>query len=142
MRLFALTVLVAGLLPSQETETATFRSSTRLVLRTVKARDPSGRLLAGLTASDFTVTENGVPQRVVVCEFENISDSSERSRIVASEKLSNGPEPGSRQGRRMLVLFFDLGGIARQSLGRAFFRCSSCKDEAVLEADRKRRAGN
>lgn len=135
MRLFALTVLVAGLLPSQETETATFRSSTRLVLRTVKARDASGRLLAGLTASDFTVTENGVPQRVVVCEFENISDSSERSRIVASEKLSNGPEPGSRQGRRMLVLFFDLGGIARQSLGRAFAAASGFVQGSMSSTD-------
>src|ERR1700721_3911103 len=41
---------------------ATFRTTTRLIVQTVSVKDKDGRPIEGLTAKDFTVTEDGQPQ--------------------------------------------------------------------------------
>jgi hypothetical protein len=44
--------------------TATFTTSTQLVVESVVVTDKKGSPIEGLTAKDFTVTENGVPQEI------------------------------------------------------------------------------
>jgi len=46
-----------------------FTSSTQLVVEVVSVKDKSGNIVEGLTAKDFTITENGVPQTISFCEF-------------------------------------------------------------------------
>ena len=43
---------------------ATFSTAAQLVVETVGVRDKQGNAIEGLTAKDFTVTEDGVPQKV------------------------------------------------------------------------------
>ncbi|HTS48919.1 MAG TPA: hypothetical protein VMH05_13300, partial [Bryobacteraceae bacterium] len=43
---------------------ATFETSTQLVIETVSVKDKNGKPVEGLTAKDFTVTEEGAPQTI------------------------------------------------------------------------------
>src|SRR5437763_15300134 len=54
-----------------------FTSSTQLVVEIVSVKDKSGNIIEGLTAKDFTVTENGVPQTITFCEFKKLEDEGE-----------------------------------------------------------------
>src|SRR3954454_20104400 len=51
-----------------------FTSSTQLVVEIVSVKDKSGNIIEGLTAKDFTVTENGVPQTLSFVEFQKLAD--------------------------------------------------------------------
>src|SRR5579863_7742609 len=51
-----------------------FSANTQLVVEIVNAKDKSGKPIEGLTAKDFVVTENGVPQRVSFCEFQKLEE--------------------------------------------------------------------
>ena len=114
----ALALLAVTLSAGQDADVATFRTETRLVLRTVKVRDARGRAVEGLEAKDFAVTENGEPQQVAVCEFER-TDDGDAVADGASEIAAAAEKPGAARARRMLVLYFDLGGIRREHLGQA-----------------------
>ena len=46
--------------------TATFSANAQLVVETVMVTDKNGNPMKGLTAQDFTVTENDAPQSIKV----------------------------------------------------------------------------
>src|SRR5579862_6699805 len=52
--------------------TATIKASTQLVVETVVVKDKKGNPVEGLTAKDFTVTENGTPQTIGFCEHQEM----------------------------------------------------------------------
>ena len=54
-------------------QAAQFSTSTQLVIETVSVTGKDGRPVEGLTAKDFVVTENGVPQTVAICEFQKLA---------------------------------------------------------------------
>src|SRR5215468_3095143 len=54
--------------------TATFSASAQLVMETVVVTDKSGKPVEGLTANDFTVTENGVPQSIRFFDHQSFSE--------------------------------------------------------------------
>src|SRR5215831_13391442 len=56
-------------------EGVTFSSTTQLVVETVVVKDKNGKALEGLTAQDFSVTEDGKPQTVTFCEFQKIPEA-------------------------------------------------------------------
>ena len=55
--------------------TATIRVSTQFVVETVVVKDKKGNPIEGLTAKDFTVTENGVPQTISFCEHQEMPET-------------------------------------------------------------------
>src|SRR5947209_1193387 len=55
--------------------TLRFQSSTQLVVETVSVTDKNGRPIEGLTAKDFTITEDGVPQTISFCEFQKVGET-------------------------------------------------------------------
>jgi hypothetical protein len=63
-----LTLAAAGLHAQQ----ATFRSSAHLIVQTVSVKDKNGKPVEGLTAKDFIVTENGVPQEIAFIEYQKL----------------------------------------------------------------------
>src|SRR5437773_2727044 len=42
----------------------TFYSGTKLIVETVRVKNQDGKPIEGLTAKDFTLTEDGVPQTI------------------------------------------------------------------------------
>lgn len=60
----AAVVLSAAAPPQDPAQTPTFRSKTAGVMVDATVRDKTRRSITGLTAKDFHLTDNGVPQRV------------------------------------------------------------------------------
>ena len=56
----------------QQTQQPVFRTTTRLIVQTVTVKDKDGKVIEGLTAKDFTVTEDGQPQDIAFVEFQRI----------------------------------------------------------------------
>src|SRR5947209_16681649 len=52
----------------------TIRVGTQLVVETVMVKDRNGKAVEGLTAQDFSVTEDGAPQTISFVEFERLED--------------------------------------------------------------------
>ena len=102
--------------------TAKIAVSTQLVVETVVVKDKKGNPIQGLTANDFVVTENGVPQTIRFCEHQELpatpsaapAAQSEPAKIKIYDKLSRtriSPEtPGNirYKDRRLLALYFDM----------------------------------
>src|SRR4051812_36848962 len=91
MRSF-LSIFLAVLLPlaaqqpvQQSTEgAAKFSSSTQLVVETIIVKDKNGNPVEGLTAKDFTITEDGKVQAIVFCEFQKLSEPEAAPRTFAT----------------------------------------------------------
>ena len=54
---------------------AKFQASAQLVIETVMVKDKSGKIIEGLTAKDFVVTEDNLPQTISICDFEKLTDA-------------------------------------------------------------------
>ena len=122
----ALTVVFAGfqargsIAPAGQ---ATFRSAAHLIVQTIAVKDKNGKPIEGLTAKDFVVTENGLPQEIAFVEFQRLEDvpaipaeqtaaianvhAGINTSLVASEAV-RVPGDARYRGRRLLVLYFDL----------------------------------
>ena len=132
--------------PSAGNETTPkFTSNTQLVVETVIVKDKNGNPVEGLTAKDFTITEDGKPQAISFCEYQTLKEAPEAAPALlanaAPALLANAetpkvdsvtrnqiaPEvPGNIQHRdkRMLGMYFDMsampipGPVARSRRGR------------------------
>jgi VWFA-related protein len=106
----------------QEPPRATFRAATHLVVQTVSVKDATGHPVEGLTARDFIVTENGVPQPIAFVEYQRIDDAPASSVTlvpdvpvqpnlvapVTSPAIGAALPDARLRGRRLLVLYFDF----------------------------------
>lgn len=113
------------------TASAQFTASTQLVVETVNVKDKSGKPIEGLTAKDFTVTEDGVPQAIKFFEYQKLEENAAPlptanaagARVV--DKLVHtqiAPEqPGNTRyrDRRLLALYFDMTAMPPQDQLRA-----------------------
>jgi VWFA-related protein len=106
--------------PDRKTE-FTIRVTTKLVVETAVVLDKQGRPIEGLTANDFTVTENGVPQKISFCEhqqlletpgdapvFSNSDDIKLYRELPHSQVLPETPGKPRYRDRRLLALYFDM----------------------------------
>jgi VWFA-related protein len=111
--------------------------TSQLVVETVVAKDKQGHLINGLSAKDFTITEDGVPQKIRFCEHETLpldaeplpSMKDEDENITIYKRLSRtsvAPEDTQRdtgksryQGRRLIVLYFDMTAMPPEDQQRA-----------------------
>src|SRR5665213_2920324 len=58
-------------------QTPVFTTNSNLVIVDVTVKDKSGKAIEGLEADDFTLTEDGKPQKVAVFEFQHLTMESE-----------------------------------------------------------------
>ena len=102
--------------------TLTFSTGTQLVVETVAVTDKKGTPVEGLTATDFTITENGVPQAIRIFDYQKLPKAPIATSISRSEpehihiydtlgRTQIVPErPGSARYKdhRLLALYFDM----------------------------------
>jgi VWFA-related protein len=99
----------------------TFTTGTQLVVEAIVVTDKKGSPVEGLTAKDFTVTEDGVPQVIRFFDHQNLPQTSgaapaesQPEHIHIYDKLGrtqiSREEPGNARykDRRLLALYFDM----------------------------------
>jgi VWFA-related protein len=100
--------------------------TTQLVMQTVSVTDKDGRPIEGLTADDFIVTEDNVPQTISVFEFQKLDDTSlppaapppvqlfadRVANLGPITRIAPVPDGDDRyQDRRLLALYFDMSAM-------------------------------
>jgi VWFA-related protein len=118
--------------PSGGNGTYTMSVSSKLVVEAVNVKDKQGKSIKGLTANDFVVTEDGVPQHVSFCEYQELpvapvasmkSAVPENIRIynrLAVSQISPEPQGSVRyKDRRLIAMYFDLTTLPPEDKLRA-----------------------
>jgi len=107
--------------------------NSQLVIETVVVKDKKGNFIPGLTAKDFTVTEDGEAQTIRIFEHQALSTASEAlpvtprndEQITIYKKLTRtqiapeDPEHAQYNGHRLLVLYFDMTAMPYDDQQRA-----------------------
>lgn len=114
--------------PPASDSTITFRVNSDLVLTNVVVRDKkTGQLVRGLTEKDFSVYEDGKPQRIVSFDFENVDQAAPLNEATIDASAPNGVF-GAKTGvatqqelrnHRLIVLFFDLTSMQPEDVERS-----------------------
>jgi VWFA-related protein len=127
--------------PAASKGTVKFESNVQLVVVDVSVKDKSGNPIEGLTAKDFTISEDGKPQVIKVFKFQQLEEEARpgpaltprpQPKIVAEQPAATAVKsltanqiapsrPGEvkYQDRRLLVMFFDMTSMPVQDQIRA-----------------------
>jgi VWFA-related protein len=115
--------------PPPADDQPTFRSETRLVVQQVTVKDKSGKPIEGLTAKDFTITENGIPQTIAFLEFQKLAEIQPASaltghvapipRLAHTQIAAEHPLDVRYADRRLLALYFDMTAMPPADQSRA-----------------------
>jgi len=136
----------------QPVQPPTFRAKTQLIIRNVTVKDKSGKVIEGLTASDFVVTEDKEPQDIAFVEFQQLRKSAETATPMASAPppsvqpptplegqaavISSPPGGGIRyQDRKLLVLYFDTSSMFGGDLIRAYLNARKYVESMMSPSD-------
>jgi VWFA-related protein len=118
------------------TPTYTLTVKSQLVVETVVVKDKKGNFVDGLTANDFTVAEDGTPQKIRFCEHEHLPLTADPlpaltddSGITLYKRLTRtaiAPEVSAKengtsqyQGRRLMAMYFDMTAMRPDDQQRA-----------------------
>jgi VWFA-related protein len=105
MRWMAFTLLAVTLgtafgAAQQQTPTPTFRSLTRLVIQTVSVKDKDGTPIEGLTAKDFSITEDGQPQTISFVEFQRLPATRSQAGAAPAATAASDTPPNAPAAAR------------------------------------------
>lgn len=111
--------------PAGDAATYTFSAKSQLVVETVVVKDKQGKLIQGLTAKDFELTEDGAPQKISFCEHQDLATNSSPlpvaatgseelklyKRLARTQVLPETLENERYKNRRLLALYFDMSAM-------------------------------
>jgi VWFA-related protein len=117
-------------------QTATFSTTTNLIVLNVTVRDKNGKLADNLKKEDFTVFEDDKQQSISVFELEHLSSDAlppvtaapaqrelvrrTNAPVAGTPPPASTPEPPvSKKDRRLLALYFDFSSMQPQEQMRA-----------------------
>jgi len=122
--------------PADAVENYTLSVKVQLVVEAVVVKDKDGKAIQGLTAKDFAVTEDGVPQTVRICEQQDLAEEAKplpvskradeniklykeltRTQIApeTSDPEDTSPDHAGHErykNRRLLALYFDMSAMS------------------------------
>jgi VWFA-related protein len=144
---------------AQQPSQPIFRTGSLLIVETVTVKDEDGNPIEGLTANDFTITEDGAPQTISFVEFQRLpgpgrTTTPDPATEPAVPVLSPPPAAGARiepptqaqlavpppgdtryRDRRLLVLYFDPSAMPPQDQMRAYTNALKFVDTQMSPAD-------
>ena len=131
--------------PSEPTSANVLQSTSEVVRIDIQVTDKNGKTIKGLKPDQFTITDDGKPQKISNFSFEDIeaiqtAENSDDSRpIVVSVDTPRGtnPEAVSTQtrDRRMMVLYFDLSSMEPDDMLRARDAATKFVNTQMQKAD-------
>lgn len=128
----SLMLIAARLIAQPPADEPVFRSDTRLVIEQVTVKDKSGKPIEGLTAKDFTITEDGIPQTIAFLEFQKLIEADAAPAPAFTQAVAPIPRlaktqiaaetPGNLKyaDKRLLAIYFDLSAMPPVDQIRAF----------------------
>ena len=150
--------------PAQQNQQPVFRTTTRLIVQTVTVKDKDGKVIEGLTAQDFSVTEDGQPQDIAFVEFQRMGAApSPQAPVTAANATpapaAAAPQPAPApaatqveratataiaappsgdiryQDRRLLVFYFDGAAMSPPDQIRAYTNALKYIDTQMMPSD-------
>jgi len=131
----------------------TISVSSQLVVETVVAKDKQGKFIPNLTTKDFTITEDGVPQKIRFVEHETLptetdalppmQDADEHITLyhrltrtsIAAEEGNRDSGKSKYQGHRLIVLYFDMTTMHPEDQQRAINAAETFIRKQMTAAD-------
>jgi VWFA-related protein len=134
---------------SAQSQTYTLTANSQLVIETVVVKDKKGDFVPGLTAKDFAVSEDGVPQTVRIFEHQALSAETtplpvtppDEEQIAIYKTLDRtqiapeSPEHAQYNGHRLLVLYFDITAMPPDDQYRALAAAEKFVRTQMTSAD-------
>jgi VWFA-related protein len=125
--------------------TFTLKVQSDIVLTNVVVRDKkTGEVVKGLKASDFTVLENGKPQKIESFDYQNVDEAAVlREKTTVSGKASIADllnrnfaaDTGELRDHRLIVMFFDLSSMQPEDIDRAVEAAEDYINKKMQPAD-------
>jgi len=126
----------------------TFKVQSDIVLTNVVVRDKkTGEVVKGLKASDFTILENGKPQKIASFDYQNVDEAAvlnEKTTVTGktvsskvADMLNNNFAADSKDLRdhRLIVMFFDLSSMQPEDTDRAVDAAKDYINKKMQPAD-------
>ncbi len=109
-----------------------FSTSAHLVIEDVTVKDKNGKVIEGLKAEDFTVTEDGKPQTISFCNFQNLPDvpadmpttqllrrESDVAAVTSTQIQPEAPGDLRYKDRRLMAIYLDMSAMPQADQLRA-----------------------
>jgi len=130
-------------------QATTIKVTTRLIIENVGVKDKKGDPIGGLTAKDFTVTEDGVPQTISVFDHQVLTENAaplpatpaDQENIKIYNRLATTQIAGEAAGEikykdhRLMALYFDMTTMPPVDQMRALEAAQKFIRTQMTEAD-------
>lgn len=134
--------------PAQQPDSSgafTLKVQTDIVLTNVVVRDKkTGEVVKGLKASDFTILENGKPQKIASFDYQNVDEAAvlrESSTVTGKATIADllnrnfAASPEALRDHRLIVMFFDLSSMQPEDIDRAVEAAQDYVNKKMQPAD-------
>ncbi|HEV2324072.1 MAG TPA: VWA domain-containing protein [Terracidiphilus sp.] len=127
----------------------TLSVESQLVVEAVTVKDKKGNFIRGLTAKDFAVTEDGVPQKISSFQFEDLNEEAKPLPVMTSaeenitiynqlarEQIApTSIDKNQYKDRRLLAFYFDMTTMPPEEQLRALTAAESFIRTKMTTAD-------
>ena len=121
---------VRGIAQQQDASpTFTLKVQTDIVLTNVVVRDKkTGAVVKGLKPSNFTILENGKPQKIASFDYQNVDEAAvlnEKTTVSGKASIAEflqrnlAATPEQLRDHRLIVMFFDVSSMQSEDIDRA-----------------------
>lgn len=125
--------------------TFTLKVQSDIVLTNVVVRDKkTGEVVKGLKAADFTIMENGKPQKIGSFDYQNVDEAAvlhETTTVTGKATIADllnrnlAAAPGELRDHRLMVMFFDLSSMQPEDIDRAVEAAKDYVNKKMQPAD-------